>query len=92
MKGAIVLLLTALLQAGESTAWVQSSAEVQVSVPASARTCVLRCHGFMERKCRTPFPAAREQVKAAGPFIGPWLFTGAFVQGLLLEEVNLWDR
>lgn len=32
---------------------------------------------------------ARGQVKSAGPFIGPWLLTGAFVQRSLLEEVHL---
>lgn len=37
----------------------------------------------------SPCPAAREQLKAAGPFVGPWLLIGAFVQCLLLEEVNL---
>lgn len=82
MKCAAVLLLTAILQAGESIAPVQSCCR-----GAGFRACISKdlpfalpwIHG--KGMC----PAAREQVEAAGP----WLLIGAFVQCLLLEEVNL---
>lgn len=67
------------------------AAEVQVSTPASTKTCLLHCHEFKKSKVWAAPLVAREWMKSAGTFIGLWLLIGAFVQCLLLEKYWGWS-
>lgn len=72
MKCAVVLLLTALLQAGDSVAQVQSCCRGSCRFLCLHQQGLLHCHGFMERK-REPLPSC----KRAGE--GSWAIYGAMV-------------